>query len=239
MIARAIQEKTGTPARDAPLRGKQPAVTAKCSRAAACFTTKKSIKIPFRRELFTFSTGFSTVFVKKKPSFPRGFPLFPPGFPQENRDPLIHAVMQRGGSCQFLGRKVGTLPFIKKKVEVFSSLFTVHTRSLFSFSPDWKKAVRSFPHPEKAHFLCGKNGENCSFPPPAAAPCKGTGSASEHAQNRPVSCVFAGAVLQAKSSPEKSKHFSGLLKDIVTSYCGTPAVRSGSTGSGCRRPRWW
>ena len=26
---------------------------------------------------------------------------------------------------------------------------------------------------------------------------------------------------------------------FFTSYCGTPAVRSGNTGSGCKRPRWW
>ena len=26
---------------------------------------------------------------------------------------------------------------------------------------------------------------------------------------------------------------------FFTSYCGTPAVRSGNRGSGCRRPRWW
>ena len=26
---------------------------------------------------------------------------------------------------------------------------------------------------------------------------------------------------------------------FFTSYCGPPAVRSGSRGSGCRRPRWW
>ena len=26
---------------------------------------------------------------------------------------------------------------------------------------------------------------------------------------------------------------------FFTSYCGTPAVRSGNRGSGCRRPQWW
>ena len=26
---------------------------------------------------------------------------------------------------------------------------------------------------------------------------------------------------------------------FFTSYCGTPAVRFGNRGSGCRRPRWW
>ena len=26
---------------------------------------------------------------------------------------------------------------------------------------------------------------------------------------------------------------------LFTSYCGTPAVRSGNTESGCRHPRWW
>jgi hypothetical protein len=40
------------------------------------------------------------------------FSLFPPGFPHGNPVLLIQAVMQPGDSCQFLGRKVGTLPFI-------------------------------------------------------------------------------------------------------------------------------
>ena len=112
MIGQGIQEKTGTPARCARRRGKTQAVTAKCSRTPAHFTTKKGGVFPFRGELFTFSTGFSTDFVKKRPSFPRGFPLFPPGFPHGNLVLLIQAVMQPGDLCQFLGRKVGTLPFI-------------------------------------------------------------------------------------------------------------------------------
>ena len=67
MIGQGIQEKTGTPARCAHRRGKTQAVTAKCSRTPAHFTTKKGGIFPFRRELFTFSTGFSTDFVKKGP----------------------------------------------------------------------------------------------------------------------------------------------------------------------------
>jgi len=50
---------------------------------------------PFRNELFTFSTGFSTVFVKKKGSFPSGFPLFPPGFPQLKLLCRILGVMEQ------------------------------------------------------------------------------------------------------------------------------------------------
>ena len=142
MIGQGIQEKTGTPARCAHRRGKTQAVTAKCSRTPAHFTTKKGGVFPFRRELFTFSTGFSTDFVKKRPSFPRGFPLFPPGFPHGNLVLLIQAVMSPGDSCQFLGR--------------------------FGPSPDWKKEVLSFPQNGNAAFSCGKSGENCGFPPSAA-----------------------------------------------------------------------
>ena len=167
MIVQGIQEKTGTPARCVYGRGKLWPGTAKCSRSGTCSTTKKSGCFPFRRELFTFSTGFSTVFVKKKPSFPRGFPLFPPGFPQENCALPIQVVMQPGVSCQFLGRKAGTLPFIKKKVEGFSSLFTVHSGLHLCSSPIWKKRASSFPHCTAPAFSCGKNGENCGFPPSA------------------------------------------------------------------------
>ena len=165
MIGQGIQEKTSTPARCVCGWGKLWPDTAKCSRSGTRFTTKKSGHFPFRRELFTFSTGFSTVFVKKRPSFPRGFPLFPPGFPQENCVLPIQAVMQAGVSCQFLGRKVGTSPFIKKKVEGFSSLFTVHSGLHLCISPIWKKWAPSFPHCAAAAFSCGKSGENCGFPP--------------------------------------------------------------------------
>ena len=94
MIGQGIQEKTGTPARCAHRRGKTQAVTAKCSRTPAHFTTKKGGIFPFRRELFTFSTGFSTDFVKKKPVFPRRFPLFPLSFPQKIEHRVIHDVFK-------------------------------------------------------------------------------------------------------------------------------------------------
>lgn len=146
MIGQGIQEKTGTPARCAHRRGKTQAVTAKCSHTPAHFTTKKGSVFPFRRELFTFSTGFSTVFVKKKGSFPCGFPLFPPGFPQCKCSRCIHGVILRQGVWDVLGEKEGVSPFIKKKVEAFSFHFTVRCGVPVFGSPIWNERGQSFQH---------------------------------------------------------------------------------------------
>lgn len=146
MIGQGIQEKTGTPARCAHRRGKNQAVTAKCSHTPAHFTTKKGGIFPFRRELFTFSTGFSTDFVKKRPSFPRGFPLFPPGFPQCKCSRCIHGVILRQGAWDVLGEKEGVSPFIKKKVEAFSFHFTVRCGVPVFGSPIWNERGQSFQH---------------------------------------------------------------------------------------------
>lgn len=164
MIGQGIQEKTGTPARCAHRRGKTQAVTAKCSHTPAHFTTKKGGVFPFRRELFTFSTGFSTVFVKKKRSFQRCFPPFPHSFPHPVEESPIQAVMDAAAFWKFVGKNVGILPFIKKKVEGFSLHSTNRSRAAIYFSPIWNGMIPSFQHRAAAVFLCGKGGETCSFP---------------------------------------------------------------------------
>jgi len=58
---------------------------------------------PFWNELFTFSTGFSTVFVKKKRSFQRCFPPFPHSFPHPVEESSIQAVMDAAVFWKFLG----------------------------------------------------------------------------------------------------------------------------------------
>ena len=110
-------------------------------------TTKKSDSLPPRIKLFTFSTGFSTVFVKKKSSFPRCFPLFPPGFPQQKGAFPIHTVMQHAFCWKIMEQNISILPFIKKKVEGFSLLFTVSTGLQSYLFPHWNFGVPSFPHP--------------------------------------------------------------------------------------------
>ena len=141
MIARAIQEKTGTPARDAPLRGKQPAVTAKCSRAAACFTTKKSIKIPFRRELFTFSTGFST----RKPR---------------------SAYTRRNAARRFVpvsGKKSGHFAFYKKESRsFFFSFYSSHPQPFFVLSR-LEKSSPEFSTSRKGSFFVWKKRGKLQF----------------------------------------------------------------------------
>jgi hypothetical protein len=66
MIAQGIQEQ--------PRGGKVPARIPENTTAKRFFrrksTSAECMYFPFRNELFTFSTGFSTVFVKKTGSFP-------------------------------------------------------------------------------------------------------------------------------------------------------------------------
>lgn len=164
MIGQGIQEKTGTPARCAHRRGKTQAVTAKCSRTPAHFTTKKGGVFPFRRELFTFSTGFSTVFVKKKRSFQRCFPPFPHSFPHPVEESPIQAVMDAAAFWKFVGKNVGNLPFIKKKVEGFSFVFTVYSGLRVCFSPIWNFATGSFPQTAEEKNPVWKTDINGGFP---------------------------------------------------------------------------
>ena len=75
---------------------------------------------PFWNELFAFSAGFCTVFVKKKRSFQRCFPPFPHSFPHPVEESPLHAVMDAAAFWKFVGKNVGTLPINKKKDEVYS-----------------------------------------------------------------------------------------------------------------------
>lgn len=170
-------------------------------------TTGKCMEFPVWNELFTFSTGFSTVFVKKKRSFQRCFPPFPHSFPHPVEESPIQAVMDAAAFWKFVGKNVGILPFIKKKVEGFSLYSTNRFRAVIYFSPIWNEPATSFQHRAAAVFPCGKGGETCSFP-------------------------------HRKKQCRAVRRLSGIAL-LFTSYCGTPAVRSGNTGSGCRHPRWW
>ena len=124
-------------------------------------TTENCMDYPFWNELFTFSTGFSTVFVKKKHSFQRCFPPFPHSFPHLTKESPIQAVMDAAAFWKFVGKNVGNLPFIKKKVEGFSFVFTVYSGLRVCFSPILPRAV--FHKPPERKNRCGKRTQTAVF----------------------------------------------------------------------------
>ena len=127
-------------------------------------TTENCMDYPVWNELFTFSTGFSTVFVKKKRSFQRCFPPFPHSFPHPVEESPIQAVMDAAAFWKFVGKNVGNLPVIKKKVEGFSFLFTVYSGLRVCFSPIWNFAPGSFPQTAGEKNPVWKTDTNCGFP---------------------------------------------------------------------------
>ena len=127
-------------------------------------TTENCMDYPVWNELFTFSTGFSTVFVKKKRSFQRCFPPFPHSFPHSMEESPIQAVMDAAAFWKFVGKNVGNLPFIKKKVEGFSFVFTVYSGLRVCFSPIWNFAPGSFPQTAGEKNPVWKTDTNSGFP---------------------------------------------------------------------------
>ena len=127
-------------------------------------TTENCMDYPVWNELFTFSTGFSTVFVKKRRSFQRCFPPFPHSFPHPVEESPIQAVMDAAAFWKFVGKNVGNLPFIKKKVEGFSFVFTVYSGLRVCFSPIWNLIPGSFPQTAGEKNPVWKTDANCGFP---------------------------------------------------------------------------
>ena len=112
-----------------------------------------SEEYPVWNDFLTFSTGFSTDFVKKKWGFPQCFPLFPPSFPQKIELWVIHDVFQNGKRGKIWGEKRSQSLFFEKKVEaenLFSAAFRAWGKST---SPLWNFWRRSFPQtlPGKNH----------------------------------------------------------------------------------------
>ena len=70
---------------------------------------------PHWNHLLTFSTGFSTGFVKKKRGFPQCFPLFPPSFPPFWKRSVIPVVFFRADAGSFWGEIEGFFLFSKRK----------------------------------------------------------------------------------------------------------------------------
>ena len=73
------------------------------------------------------------------------FSLFPPGFPHPVESQPIHGVMEAAVFWKFLGKNVGILPFIKKKGEGFSFIFTVCSGIRLCIFPNWNLPGGSFP----------------------------------------------------------------------------------------------
>ena len=74
-----------------------------------------SEEYPIWNDFLTFSTGFSTDFVKKKWVFPQCFPLFPPSFPQKIELWVIHDVFQNGKRGKIWREKGSKSLFLKRK----------------------------------------------------------------------------------------------------------------------------
>ena len=127
-------------------------------------TTENCMDYPFWNELFTFSTGFSTVFVKKKRSFQRCFPPFPHSFPHPVEESPIQAVMDAAAFWKFVGKNVGILPFIKKESRRFFFCFYSLLRLtglLFSNLESYPGQFSTNRRGEKAR--CGKRTQTVIF----------------------------------------------------------------------------
>ena len=182
----------------------------------------------------TFSTGFSTT---------------------KGHQPYTHRNSGRSFLVSF-GQKCGHSAFYKKESRrIFFAFYKPFpSGDLFFSNLEWLPP--SFQHRAAAVFPCGKGGENCSFPhcffrpnPLSRLRRQLPRRGSLFAVNRQMlkSSPFGGAGCDQREQTErvgckKCRAVTSRLSGIAlffTSYCGIPAVRSGNTGSGCRRPRWW
>ena len=183
-----------------------------------------------RMDLSTFSTAFSTEFVKKRGSFPRCFPLFPPSFPQKIEFWVIHDVFQNGKRGKIWREKGSKSLFLKRKSrpKIYFLAFSMEgfgekCRRIFFFPKESRGLFFSFftGFPLGYSAFSPLESEPLSFPHPAMYKTavlktvkKRTGAAAAKPQRHPFSERF-------------------------TSYSGTRAARSGSRGSSCTHRRWW
>ena len=163
-------------------------------------------------DLSTFSTGFSTEIVKKAPVFPRCFPLFPLSFPLFQSAHFIHGVFPEKFQVTLRGEKRAFLLFSERKSNPKIYFLQQRPEPVFRVLPAGMQFVPVFNIAFCSKLPCGKPPEIPGFP-----------------QKMPPQ-------LPARNRLRRHLHPG---KKGVTSCCGTPAVRSGNTGSGCRHPRWW
>ena len=72
--------------------------------------------------------------------------------------------MDAAAFWKFVGKNVGILPFIKKKVEGFSFVFTVYSGLRICFSPIWNLTPGSFPQTAGEKNPVWKTDTNGGFP---------------------------------------------------------------------------
>ena len=123
-----------------------------------------SEEYPIWNDFLTFSTGFSTDFVKKKWGFPQCFPLFPPSFPQKIELWVIHDVFQNGKRGKIWGEKRSQSLFLKRKSRpkiYFLRRFALGAKAPL---PSGIFGAGVFHKRCPAKTMCGKPWENPSFP---------------------------------------------------------------------------
>ena len=123
-----------------------------------------SEEYPIWNDFLTFSTGFSTDFVKKKWGFPQCFPLFPPSFPQKIEFWVIHDVFQNGKRGKIWREKGSKSLFLKRKSR--SKIYFLRRFALGAKAPlpSGIFDIRVFHKRCPAKTMCGKPWENPSFP---------------------------------------------------------------------------
>ena len=160
-------------------------------------------------DLSTFSTGFSTEFVKKRASFPRCFPLFPPSFPLLHRLVFIREVFPGIFHGGFWGEMRELFLFSKRKSSRFLFFFHRLFPAVKCFLPAGIAGQPSFPHRMGRIFFVLKTVGKPDF----------------------------STEKERLHLPELRR--CSRSSSFLTSYSGTRSARSGSTGSGCTHRRWW
>ena len=92
------------------------------------------------------------------------FSTFSTGFSTTKGISPIRTVIQAAAFWKVLDENAGILPFIKKKVEGFSFVFTVYSGLRVCFSPIWNLTPGSFPQTAGEKNPVWKTDTNCGFP---------------------------------------------------------------------------
>lgn len=122
-----------------------------------------SEEYPIWNDFLTFSTGFSTDFVKKKWVFPQCFPLFPPSFPQKIELWVIHDVFQNGKRGKIWREKGSKSLFLKRKSR--SKIYFLRRFALGAKEPlpSGIFDIRVFHKRCPAKTMCGNRGKTRVF----------------------------------------------------------------------------
>ena len=122
-----------------------------------------SEEYPIWNDFLTFSTGFSTDFVKKKRVFPQCFPLFPLSFPHFPVKHFIHDVLYRADLCENQGNYGPLHLFSERKSNPKIYFLQQAENPLVEFLPVGMKETVVFHTRFLQKSTCGKQWENLSF----------------------------------------------------------------------------